>query len=301
MRRILRWVGIVVAGLLGLIVLAFIGLSVAGATRINRTYEVAVEPLDIPSDQAAVDRGRHIAESISLCVGCHGDNLAGSVLDDDQPIVTIAPSNLTAGQGGVGSSFSDADYVRAIRHGLDPDGRPLMIMHSDYYNHLNRQDLAAVIAFIRSMPPVDNQIPATAPGPVGRAMLPLGVFDEMPIPLFPAEVIDHDAPLADGPPPGETAEYGLYLTTIALCTMCHGTELTGGPPLEPEAAAAPSLVMHAAPGGWSAQDFISTLRSGVTPDGRALDAEAMPWEFYAKMTDTELRAIWLYLESLAGG
>lgn len=301
MRKVLRWIGIVLGGLLGLVVLAFVVLSVIGAARTNRTYEVAVGAIEIPSDQAAIDRGRHLAEAVSLCVGCHGDNLEGSVLDDDQPIVTIAPSNLTAGQGGIGSSYTDTDYVRAIRHGIAQDGRALMIMHSDFYNHFTRQDLAAVIAFIKSVPPVDNQVPATAAGPVGRAMLPLGVFDEMPIPLFPAEVIDHQAPLADGPAPGETAEYGQYLSTVALCTMCHGPDLTGGPPLDPESPAGPNLVTHAASDGWSAQEFISTLRTGVTPDGRALDAEAMPWEFYAKMADTELQALWLYLESLAGG
>lgn len=301
MRKVLRWVGIVLGGLLGLVVLAFVVLSVIGAARINRTYEVAVGAIEIPTDQAAIDRGRHLAEAVSLCVGCHGDNLEGSVLDDDQPIVTIAPSNLTAGQGGVGSSYTDADYVRAIRHGIGQDGRALMIMHSDFYNHFTRQDLAAVIAFIKSMPPVDHQVPATAAGPVGRAMLPLGVFDEMPIPLFPAEVIDHDAPLVDGPAPGKTAAYGQYLATIALCTMCHGPDLAGGPPLDPESPAAPSLVIHADSDDWSAEDFITTIRTGVTPDGRALDAEAMPWEFYAKMADTELQALWLYLKSLAGG
>lgn len=93
--------------------------------------------------------------------------------------------------------------------------------------------------------------------------------------------------------------HGEYLVTIALCKMCHGPELTGGPPLEPGSPAAPNIAAHAVPGGWTEHGFIDAIRSGVIPDGRALDPEAMPWEFYAKMTDEELQAIWRYLGSLS--
>ncbi len=301
MRRVLRWIGRILAGLLAVIVLAFGVLSIIGSARINRSYDVQVESVTIPTDAAAVARGRHIAEGISLCVGCHGEDLEGSVLDDDQPIVTIAASNLTAGQGGVGSSYSDADYVRSIRHGVGPDGHALMIMHSDYYHNFSEPDLAAVIAFVKSVPPVDSDLPRTGPGPVGRVMLPLGVFDDMPLPVFPAEVIDHDAPFVEALPAGATADYGEYLVSISLCTMCHGIELTGGPPFEPETPAAPNIAAHGAGGDWTLQEFIDTIRNGVTPPGRQLDPEAMPWEFYANMTDQELEAIWLYLGSLGSG
>lgn len=300
MRKLLRWIGLILGGLLAVLVLAFVVLSIIGSARINRSYDVQIESIDIPTDAAAVARGEHIAEAMSLCVGCHGESLEGSVLDDDQPIVTIAASNLTSGQGGVGGSYSDADFVRSIRHGVGPDGKPLMIMHSDYYHNFSEQDLGAVIAFIKSAAPVDNDVPRTAAGPVGRAMLPLGVFDAMPIPLFPAEVIDHDAPFAEMPPAGATAEYGGYLVSISLCTMCHGIELTGAPPFEPEMPAAPNIAAHGADGDWTLQEFIDTIRTGVTPIGRELDPEAMPWEFYSNMTDEELEAIWLYLGSRGG-
>lgn len=300
MSKALRWIGRILGGLVAVLVLAFVVLSIIGSARVNRSYDVQVESIVIPTDAEAVVRGRHIAESMSLCVGCHGESLEGSVLDDDQPIVTIAAPNLTAGEGGVGGSYRDADFVRSIRHGIGPDGRALMIMHSDYYHNLGKQDLAAVIAFIKSTPPVDSDLPRTAPGPIGRAMLPLGVFDAMPIPLFPAEVIDHDAPFAEAPPAGATAEYGEYLVSISLCTMCHGIELSGGPPFEPEMPAAPNIAAHGEQGDWSLQEFIDTIRTGVTPPGRQLDSEAMPWEFYANMTDEELEAIWLYLGSLSG-
>lgn len=300
MRRALKWIGRILGGLLVLLVVAFVILSFIGSARANKTYDVQAEPIVVPSDEAAVDRGRHIAEAISLCQGCHGENLEGQLLEDQQPVFIFAAPNLTTGKGGVGGSLTDADFVRAIRHGLDPESQPLMIMHSDYYHNFSERDLGAVIAYVKSVPPVDNQVPETKPGPLGRVMLPLGAFDNMPSAVFPAEVIDQDAPFADAPPQGTTAEYGEYLVSIALCQMCHGPDLTGGPPFEPEAPAPPNIQVHAMAGDWSDKEFIRTIRTGVTPLGRTLDPEAMPWEIYGKMTDEELGAIWMYIESLSG-
>jgi cytochrome c553 len=300
MKRALKWIGRILAGLLAILVVAFVILTFIGSARANKTYDVQAENINISAGEAAIARGRHIAEAISLCQGCHGENLEGQLLEDQQPVFTLAAPNLTTGEGGVGSDLTDADFVRAIRHGLDPESHPLMIMHSDYYHNLSEQDLASVIAYIKSVPPVDNEVPETKPGFLGRVMLPLGAFDDMPSPLFPAEEIDHDAAFASAPPQGTTAEYGEYLVSVALCQMCHGSDLTGGPPMLPEDPPGPNLQLHALDGGWSAEEFISTIRTGVTPLGRALNPDAMPWEFYGKMTDDELGAIWAYIGSLSG-
>jgi len=96
---------------------------------------------------------------------------------------------------------------------------------------------------------------------------------------------------------GVTAEYGQYLVNIAGCQTCHGAELAGGKDPDPAAPSAPNLT----PGGelnvWSEADFIQVLRTGITPTGRQL-SDYMPWKSFGKMSDDELRAIWLYLESL---
>jgi hypothetical protein len=95
---------------------------------------------------------------------------------------------------------------------------------------------------------------------------------------------------------GANAAYGRYLS--GLCRSCHGPELTGGQPVEPGAPPAPSLT----PGGelrrWTADGFISAMRTGTTPDGRQLDPMFMPWQSVGKLDDDELRALWLYLTSL---
>ena len=60
----------------------------------------------------------------------------------------------------------------------------------------------------------------------------------------------------------------------------------------------PDLTQSGELGGWTEQDFINTIRQGVTPDGDTLDSEEMPWDYYTRMTDDELKAIWMYLQTL---
>ncbi|HMN31356.1 MAG TPA: hypothetical protein PKE45_24610, partial [Caldilineaceae bacterium] len=82
----------------------------------------------IPGDAAAIQRGEHIATTIGLCKRCHGENLGGKVDFAVPGLVTIPTPNLTSGAGGIGSEYSDEDWVRAIRHGVGRDGRALMLM-----------------------------------------------------------------------------------------------------------------------------------------------------------------------------
>jgi mono/diheme cytochrome c family protein len=300
MTKGLRAVTIGLGGLLAVVLVAGLILYVIGGSRLNRSHEIAVPAVAIPTDAAAIARGRHLADAVTLCHACHGDSLSGDVLLDEALIATIYASNLTAGRGGVGASYSDADFVRAIRHGVNPAGRGLMIMHSDGYHNLGERDLAAIVSYVKSVPPVDHELPRTRGGLLGRIFVALGMFDGGPMPLIPAEVIDHSAPVPTVPTEGVTAAYGGYLVSIALCSMCHGADLRGGPPVDEGAPPGPGIVVHAAAGGWSEEQFIHTLRTGVTPEGKVLDREYMPWEVYAKMTDSELAAIWRYVASLVG-
>lgn len=298
MKKALKWIGIGLAGLVGLVVVAGVVLSFIGGSRLNRSYDIQVETIAIPTDEAAIARGRHLAETLTFCQKCHGDNLGGDVFDDEPFIATIPAPNLTSGRGGVGATYSDADHVRAIRHGVNPDGRGLLFMHSDIFHNLSQEDLGAIIAYVKSVPPVDNELPTTKTKPLGRILVALGVFDSEVIPLIPAEVIDHSAPFAEMPAQGATAEYGEYLMSITLCRMCHGSDLRGGPPIDEGAPPGPNLVALGASGVWTEEQFVNTMRTGVTPYGSSLNAEFMPSDTFMKMTDEELKALWLYLQSL---
>ena len=110
----------------------------------------------IPSGPAASARGKHLVESIGLCVECHGDNLSGDILEDDPLFVTLAPSNLTSGRGGVGGEYTDMLFVRAIRNGIDKDGNSMAIVPSYYYNIIGDEDIGSIVAYLKSLPPVDN-------------------------------------------------------------------------------------------------------------------------------------------------
>ena len=143
---------------------------------------------------------------------------------------------------------------------------------------------------MKSLPPVDNEVPKSS------ARLGLRVFavlDEAAV--FPTNLIDHDAPRPPTPEVGVSAEYGEYLTHI--CTLCHKDDFGGGV-VPDEDVYAPNLTPGGALGSWSEDDFINTLRTGVTPGGNKLDKENMPWDHFRLLTDDEIKAVWLYLKSL---
>ena len=260
--------------------------------RVNKDYNIQVASIAIPTDEAAVERGRHLVETIGICSQCHGDGLRGDILSEDPLFGTLAPPNLTSGVGGIGSVMTDADYVRAIRYGIGRDGESLVIMPSNYFNKITDADLGAIIAYLKSLPPVDNEVPETSLAPLGRVIALLS-----PGGLLPASEIDHTAPRPPDLVQGVTAEYGKYLATI--CSVCHGENLSGGSvPWEQGAPLARNLTPKGVLVSWSESDFMKTLRTGVTPGGGQLDDEFMPWQRFKLMTDDELKALWAYLKSL---
>lgn len=295
MKKALKWIGIVLGALLGLLVLALVVLYFVGSARLNKRYDIQVENIAIPSDEAAISRGEHLSEAVTLCQLCHGENFEGAIIDNEPLIAVITAPNLTSGKGGVGSIFTDSDWVRAIRHGVNEEGRGLIIMHSDRYHNLSEEDLGAIIAFVKSVPEVDNEPPDTKPGPLGNIFVALGMFDMENLPLIPAENIDHSAPFSNAPVQEATAEYGQYLVSITVCRMCHGSDAKGGPPIEEGQPPAPDITRSGRLNGVSESDFIELFRARG-----AVESDYMPWHVYAKMTDEELGAIWRYLASLNG-
>ncbi len=125
MKKVLKWVGIVLGGLIGIIILAAVVMYVIGTTKINKTYDIQVAAVAVPTDAQSIERGRHFVEAIGLCMVCHGDDLGGDILEDDPVFGTFAPRNLTSGRGGIGGTFTNIDYVRVIRHGVGRDNQAL--------------------------------------------------------------------------------------------------------------------------------------------------------------------------------
>jgi mono/diheme cytochrome c family protein len=290
MRRVLRWIGFLAGGL---VVVIAVGVAlVYGVTsrRMSREYRIVPAPLPIPTDSATVQRGRHLAIAINQCANCHGDNFAGRVFVDNPAMGRIYSANLTRGKGGIGSSYSDADYVRAIRHGLNRKNRPLAAMPADAFHPMNDEDLASVIAYLKTIPAVDAVVPAKRVGPLARVLYLATDF-----PLIPAEELSRDDKRPVPVPRGVTREYGNYLATIGGCKSCHLQDLSGGVPIGPNILSA--NLTPTGIGSWTEADFRRAMREGVTPDRRGLSV-LMPWPYMRHMTDDELGALWLYLRSL---
>lgn len=290
MRTVLRWAGILLGSLLVIVAVTVFGLSIRGKSKAAAGADVAVNAPAIPTDSAAVARGMHVARTIAPCAGCHGEKLEGKAFGTPAMLVSMSAPNLTRGRGGIGATYTAEDWDRAIRHGVAKDGRRLTIMPSDAYSHMSNADFGALVAYLMSVPSVDATHPPRRVGLFGGALIGAGAF-----PLS-ANVIRHEQVGAASPPEAATAKYGEYLVVLATCKDCHGVTLAGqtdgnGPP------PGPSLVAHA--NAWSAESFRRTLRTGVTPDGRRLDGDLMPWPYYANMTDVELDAVWAYIRGMA--
>jgi mono/diheme cytochrome c family protein len=285
MRKALRWTGIVLGGLVGLVVLAVLGLYFVGSRRIGRRYDIQPASIVIPSDAAALEAGRHW--TAILCVECHGEDLSGDVLIDDSTIGYVPTPNLTAGAGGVASNYGDADWVRALRHGVNNEGRALLAMPSANYYYMSDGDLGELIAYLKSVPPVDNDLGGFRLTFTAKVLLAAGVFGEA---ALPAEIIDHSGPRPAAPPAGATVEYGDYLVRVVGCRDCHGKELAGGAHPEPGAPPGPNLTPGGSFRAWNLQAFIGAARN--LPNGY------MPWKDLGAMTDPELEAMFSYLQSL---
>jgi cytochrome c553 len=290
MSKWLKWVLIVLGSIVGLLVIAVAVVLASGRTRFNRSYDIDVAALQIPTDEAALARGEHLVNAVAHCAYCHGEGLEGDYLENDPATigVVVAP-NLTTGEGGVGAAYSVEDWVRTLRHGVNPEGRSLFIMPSFMFNRMSEKDLAATIAYLQTIPPVDHVLPETEPGPMAYALLTAGPLLEG----MAATRIDHDSPFSNAPAEGETAEYGAYLAEIAQCSGCHGTELAGGRACQ-DCAYGPNLTQGGELQEWEKDDFITALRTGTHPNGRLL-SEFMPWRYFSNMSDVELGALWEYL------
>ncbi len=320
MKKFWKWVGIVLCLLAGLIVISMVVVYFKTQSRLTRVYSLREEQVAIPSDAASIEYGKHIFR-FRGCEACHssgeyldvsgpGNPLAahlrassqdiphmeGHVYMDDPAIGKVIASNLTPGKGGVGAAYKDSDWVQAIRHGVRPDGTPLLFMPSTEFYFLSDRDLGAVIAYIKSAPPVDHEQPRSSLSMTGRmVMILLPSFTFMP-----AELIPHDAPRPEAPEPGITAAYGEYLTQS--CKVCHGLGMSGGPIPGFPSSWPPALNLTFGEGSslltWTEQGFMQTIRTGVTPEGRKLRTAYMPWRSYKFMDDEELQAVWAYLQSL---
>jgi len=291
MKALFKWIG----GLAVLLVVVGGGLVIAANLLFDRKRDrvvaLEVKGVTVVSDEAALARGKYLFASRG-CGDCHAATGAGRVfIDDPASGFVVRSPNITS--GGVVAKYSDVDWVRAIRHGVRPDGRALFVMPSEDYNRFTDVDVAALIAYLRSMPPVAGEGASfQVPLPV-KALYATGVIKDA------AEKIDHSLPPATPVAEGVTAEHGKYVAN--LCLGCHGPGLAGGkipggPPDWPAASnltPGPGTVMTAYD---TADKLKAMFRSGKRANGTPI--AVMPFDTLRELNDTDVAAVLAYLKTL---
>lgn len=306
MSRWLRRTVLAVTGIAAALVLAVVGAATYASHVVAKRWDVPAPPIGRATDAALVARGERLFRS--ACFECHADRdgiVSGRRMADVPAFLgTFHSSNLTAHpEAGVGG-WSDAELARAIRFGIRPDGRGILVMSA--YAGISDEDLSAIIGYMRSGDPMFTPVAATRPAPevtlVGKLILAAVVgFD-------PAAKAAH----VTAPPPGPSAEYGRYLAEhVVDCWGCHTAGFSpsklhgedayagGFELLTPDGRSI--LTSNITPdeetgiGRWSRDEFVRAVREGVRPDGRPV---RLPMPRYAALSDDELTAIWAHLRTI---
>ncbi len=279
------------AGICAIIFGALTIIYFRSSARMNARFDVAAAPIPRLTSAADIAEGKRLFTARG-CTDCHGNDAGGKTFINDPAIGHMTGSNLTTGKGGVAGGRSDAELARAIRHGVGKDGRALIFMPSTDFAGMTDEDTGRLIAYLRTVPPVDREPPKLVAGPLGRFLFLIG---EIPL-LVSAEKIDHRAKPVTKLNPTVSVDYGKYIA--ATCTGCHRDNLQGGPiqGAPPEWPTAQNITGKAL-AKWNEAQFITSLRTGKRPDG-SLIRFPMPWQSLGKLTDTEMKALWKYLTTL---
>jgi mono/diheme cytochrome c family protein len=301
MKRVLKWIGISLAGLLSL---AAVAVAVGSSWR----YDAPFPALHASSDPAVIERGRYLAHGPAHCVTCHGDpaqkgrkdaDLTGGMVFD-LPIGTFRPANLTPDtRTGIGAS-SDAELARALRYGVARDGHAMFPFMA--FTDLSNDDLVAVLSYLRSRRPVERAVRQVEFNVLGRVIQAALVRPAGPT-----------MPVRDHVTPGPTPAYGRYLVeSVGNCAGCHtnrnpvtaameGATLAGGLHIESDSHpgvefVTPNLTPDPETGRvakWTEELFVARFQMG-----RGAEGTPMPWAEFGNMTDDDLRAIFRYLQSV---
>ncbi|MDF1564296.1 MAG: c-type cytochrome [Deltaproteobacteria bacterium] len=295
------------------------GLSVFCLLLVSTSCGVKKIPLpEVPaaSGPEVLERGRYLAEHVMGCLDCHSKRdwtkYAGPVIDENRGgggeawgeemglPGTVVASNITPAALG---DWSDAEIARAIGSGVSRDGKALFpIMPYQVQRVADPEDLAAVIAYLRTLEPVEAIPP--------RSKI------KFPVKYFINKVPDLPAP-TKRPDPSDSVATGKYLTALAGCTDCH-TPMKGSHRDEsrymdggwemvvPGGAKVPVPAIHAGEsdgiGDWDRDDFIDAFTDfAAAPDRALAEGETqtpMPWKLYGGMTREDLGAIFDYLKTV---
>ncbi len=290
MKRTFKWLASILGVLVLLVgVVVVLGLQLGERKRM-RVVDVPLTPVTYATDSTSLERGRYLFQSRG-CVDCHGASGGGRELVNDGKGTHIAGPNITP--GGVVARYQPADWDRTIRHGVKPDGHPARVMPSEDYNRFTNADLASLVAYVRSLAPVQGGSAIVDLPLPARVLYGFGAIPDA------AERIDHTLQPSVPVVSGVTVAHGAYVAN--MCIGCHGEKLSGGkiatgPPDWPVAANITPGEGSVMPRYKDADALLAMFRSGKRADGSPI--AVMPFESFSKMNEVDIRAVYAFLQTV---
>lgn len=315
----------ILLGIVSILLLAVIGFYIYVQSSWDKTYDWPGPSLKTSKDSVVIARGKYLVEGPAHCSSCHISNFADMIAGDQGqtvalkggirfpmgPLGAMYTRNLTPDASTGLGRYTDEQVFRMMRHGIRPDGTASMPVLMPFWKMAD-DDLIAVVSYLRSVAPVENSVPANDWTFIGKAVRAL-------TPTF-QPIEDPDAP-AVAPPMAATIERGEYLAHyVTNCVGCHtqrdmmtyqatGPEFAGGMEFEPWPEF--NEYVKADPTLWIKTPNItpdpnSALANYKTPEefiarfrkGRIINISPMDWGPFSRMSDEDITAIWMYLNSL---
>ena len=281
--------------------------------------DIAAAPvLKVELTPEHIARGEYLANHVTVCIDCHSTR--------DWSKFSGPPTPGTLGKGGdifdqkFGfpgvyyaknitpegiSRYTDGELFRTITTGVSKEGKALFpVMPFHYYGQMDEEDIKSIIAYIRTLKPIANNVPES------KSDFPMN---------FIINTIPHEPSFTKLPPKTDVINYGKYLTNAAACIDCHtkfekgslvaGTEYGGGREFPfPDGSIVRSANISSDEetgiGGWDDETFVSLFKAHS--DSATLNTQLnpgdfnsiMPWTMYGRMTDEDLKAIFAYLKTV---
>ena len=282
MKKVLKWLGFVVAGLVVIVGVAIVYVYFASERALNREHEMIAEsfapmPLDAAAKTIEVAEGQRLARIVG-CTHCHGETLTGLPIDIP-PLARFVAPNVTA----AAPAYSDAELATLIRRGIRRDGKGTVFMPSEMLVHLSDADLSRIIQYVRTVPQADGIREQTEVHPIGRMVVALGQFKAGPDAAAGIKSADI---VVD---PADVLSRGRYLVMNA-CSECHGQDLAGR-----EVAHSPPLTIAKS---YSEADFAKLMRDGVALGGRTTELMSpTAVARFSALTPDEVSSIYAFLQS----
>lgn len=279
MKKFLKWVGFVAAGFVGLVAIAYAVVWFKSNRELSRVYTVAADAaIAIPTDAASIAEGHRLAQ-LSGCTHCHGENLANGEPVDIPHLARFVAPNLTK----VARTYDDAQFVALLRHGVKRDGTGALFMPAGMFRFQRDEDMARVIAWVRSMPEVDGTTDKSQLRPLGRTVVALGQFKTS------AREIEESPEAPMGFDAADPLSHGRYIA-MNFCTECHGHDLNGI-----ELAHSPPLTVAK---GYSLEQFSRLMHDGVGAGDRTFELMTPTAKVrFSNFTTEEVSALHAYLQS----